>query len=517
MLALTSCTGAGAGAGGLGDGVRGEPGAPGVRDPYFPGLGNGGYDVEHYTLTLDYEPGPGGDDRTEGAGRAEGAGSADRAGGTERAGSAVRSGHAVHAGSADHAGRAGRADHGGPAGRLTGTAEITARATQDLSAFNLDLRGLEVRSATVGGTEATVSRAGDELTLRPAAGLAKGQTFTTVVRYSGTPATITDADTSQEGWLTTVDGALALGQPSGSMAWFPGNNHPSDKASYDITVTVPQGLKAISNGELKSERTRGGRTTFAWHNGEPMASYLATVAIGAYETKTSRTPSGLPVHTAVDPVVAESSTEVLATVPDVMEWAAERFGPYPFSSTGAIVERGNDAGYALETQTKPVFPGAPDQGLLVHELAHQWFGNSVTPETWQDMWLNEGFATYAEWLWDEDFEGIPADDSFAVAFADPVNWAFPPADPPTAAEISRAPVYGRGAMVVHKVREAVGDDAFFDIVRGWTAAHRHGNASTDDFTAYVEKKSGKDLKDLWDTWLHGREKPAAPTGPGDGA
>ncbi|WP_274560028.1 M1 family metallopeptidase [Streptomyces spiramyceticus] len=450
LLALTSCT---TSATGEPTGrATAEPGAPGVRDPYFPELGNGGYDVTHYTLNLDYDP---------------------------------------------------------ETRRLEATAEITARATQDLSAFNLDLHGMNVTSATVEGQKVAVSRAGDELTLTPrsGAGPTDGETFRTVVGYSGRPATITDADESEEGWLRTADGALALGEPLGSMAWFPGNHHPSDKASYDITVTVPEGLKAISNGELRSERTRGGRTAFAWHSGEPMAGYLATVAIGKFETKATRTPSGLPVFTAVDPAVAKGSAESIAGIPDIVEWGIKTFGPYPFSSAGAIVERGGDAGYALETQTKPVFPGPPADGLLVHELAHQWFGNSVTPKSWRDMWLNEGFATYAQWLWDEDFANIPADRNFAEAFDNKANWAFPPAEPPSGSDLFGDPVYGRGAMVLHKVREAVGDDAFFGIVRGWASTHRHGNASTDDFTAYVEKKSGKDLKALWDTWLYGKKKP----------
>lgn len=184
------------------------------------------------------------------------------------------------------------------------------------------------------------------------------------------------------------------------------------------------------------------------------------------------------------------------------------FGPYPFASTGAIVGLGEDAGYALETQNRPFFPGPPDVGLLVHELAHQWFGNSVTPASWQDMWLNEGFATYAEWLWSEDHGDATVRELFDEAYEDGANWAFPPGRPPGAADLSEPPVYGRGAMVVHRIREEMGDDdAFFGLVRGWLKAHRHGNASTDDFTAYVERESGLDLTELWDTWLNGGSRP----------
>ncbi|NBE56627.1 M1 family peptidase [Streptomyces sp. YC537] len=463
-LALTACAGSG---------VQGRPGAAGLRDPYFADLGNGGYDVRHYDLDLDYDP---------------------------------------------------------ETGRLEGEAVITARASQDLSAFDLDLRGLDVASVTVDGRPARFNRARSELTVRPRNDLRAGATFRTTVRYSGAPETVTDEDGAREGWLPTAAGAVALGQPVGSMAWFPGNHHPSDKATYDIEITVPKGLRAYSNGELKAQRTVGDSSTFDWHSGEPMASYLATVAIGAYGTSTSvvkgaSREGGLPVRTAVVPEEAEASRKVLAKLPEIVEWQERNFGPYPFSSVGAIVEGRDAAGYALETQTKPVFPGAPDTPLLVHELAHQWFGNSVTPKTWQDMWLNEGFATYAEWLWSEDHGGDSAQEIFDQVYAgkgDYVTenignageaeavWAFPPAEPTGADAISDSPVYYRGAMVIHKIRQAVGDDRFRDLVRGWTRTHRHGNADTRDFTAYVEKRAGKDLDGLWDTWLYGEGKPARP-------
>lgn len=450
--ALTACDG----------GVHGAPGGSGLHDPYFPKAGNGGYDVAHYGLTLSYDP----------------------------------------------------ARH-----RLTGTAVITARATEDLSAFDLDLKGLDVEKVTVEGRDARFNRAGQELTVRPHDDLDKGETFGVTVRYSGTPETITDPDGSKEGWLRTADGALALGEPTGSMAWFPGNHHPSDKASYDITVTVPKGLQAVSNGQLTHQATTGGRTTFAWHAAEPMASYLATVAIGHYTIKRTTTGKDLPVYVAVDPTQERASRSVLAKIPEIMEWEEYNFGPYPFSTTGAIVDRPEDAGYALETQTRPVFPGAPDTETLVHELAHQWYGDSVTPRSWQDMWLNEAFATYAEWLWREDHGGDSAQRTFTRLYdgtshdvddSDAI-WAFPPARPSSAAHISDAPVYHRGAMVLHKIRQKVGDDTFYDIIQGWAATHRHAVADTADFTAYVEKQApDEDFDEIWSDWLYGEGKPAHP-------
>ncbi|MFF8804674.1 M1 family metallopeptidase [Streptomyces omiyaensis] len=436
-------------------GVQGTPGAAGLKDPYFPRLGNGGYDVSHYALDLAFDP---------------------------------------------------------DSGRLDGTATITARATQDLSALNLDLAGLTVAEATVDGEPAAVNRAGDELTLRPRDELPDGAEFTVTVAYSGVPEPLTDPDGSTEGWLNTGGGAVAVGEPAGSTTWFPGNHHPSDKAAYEIALTAPSRLTALSNGvRVSAEPVSGGRTRTVWRQTEPMASYLATVMIGRYATTTGTALGTVPVVTAVDPSLVSATAGLRAELPTVLARQQDRFGPYPFDAAGAVVVPDGVLGYALETQTRPVFPASSfDRATLVHEMAHQWFGNSVTPATWQDLWLNEGFATYAEWLYAEEHGSVPARESFEAAFAEEANWAFPPADPPTAENLFDPPVYQRGAMVLHKLRETVGDGVFGELLRGWPAEHRHANASTEDFTSYAEALAGRDLDGVWDVWLYGKDRPERP-------
>ncbi|MFF1374985.1 M1 family metallopeptidase [Streptomyces sp. NPDC058308] len=452
LTATAACTSSSSGPE---DHDRASAGATGVDDHLFPALGNGGYDVAHYALTLDYVP----DDND-----------------------------------------------------LTGTAVITARATQNLSRFSLDLADLHVRHADIDGSGARFSRKKNKLTLTPARPIGKGKTFHATVRYDGTPRMITAVDGGNEGWIETDDGVAALGEPTGSMTWFPGNHHPSDKATYDIDITVPSDYTAVSNGKLREKRQHGKRTTFRWRNPEPMASYVASVVTGVFDVSTGTTDDGLPLYTAVDPDEADGPVDVHELVPEVIDWAEGRFGPYPFSSAGSVVDHLPDLDYALETQTKPYYEKAPDESLVVHEMAHQWFGNSVTPRAWQDMWLNEGFATYAEWLWDEEHGHRSAQQTFDSFYEGTHKesediWDFPPADPPAAARVSDSPVYGRGAMTLHMLRKAIGERAFFAVLRAWTSEHRHENADTEQFIALCEKKSSKDLSDLFDTWLFSAEKP----------
>ncbi|MEV0371442.1 M1 family metallopeptidase [Streptomyces sp. NPDC050636] len=446
-LLLSACT--------SGTGVKGTDGAGGVGDPLFPALGNGGYDVTHYGLDLDYDM---------------------------------------------------------PRAHLDATAEITAKAKKDLRSFKLDLQGLKVSGVRVDGKDAAFTRKGHKLTVRPTVGIEKGATFRTTVTYGGTPQEMTDPGGAHEGWVKTRDGAFVAGEPAGAMTWFPGNNHPGDKAAYDFKITVPKRYTAVANGELRSQKTAKGRTTYEWHSGEPMASYLATATIGTFNVSTSRMRDGLPLYVAVDPKEAAESKQALDRLPEIITWERGLFGKYPFSSAGAIVDNtpGRIDWGALESQTKPVYAGAADTETVVHEMAHHWFGNSVTPKTWKDTWLNEGFATYAEWLWEEHEGGKTPQQQFDAFFEDDEEndrWDFPPGDPGTAENVTETPVYERGAMVLQQLRKAVGDKTFFEILKEWPAKYRHSNADSKDFIAFCQARTDEDLTDLFDDWLYGKGKP----------
>ncbi|MEU1511777.1 M1 family metallopeptidase [Streptomyces sp. NPDC005811] len=436
--------------------AAGSAGAPGVGDPYFPLAGNGGYHVSHYGLTLGYDPG---------------------------------------------------------SGHLTGKAVLTARATQRLSRFDLDLKGLRITGLTVDHRTAAHRRDGQELVVTPARPLRKGQTFRVTVTYQGKPAPVTDPDGSLDGWIPTDDGAFVAGEPQGAMTWFPANNHPLDKSAYDITITVPKGRTAVANGVLLGQRTRNGRTTFHWRQKEPMAAYLATATVGKFQVKQYTTRNGIKVYDAVDPREANAAAPVLKQLPSVLEWESGLFGPYPYRAAGSIVDHAPNVGYALETQTRPVYDSAPSLETLVHESAHQWFGDSVSLTSWKDIWLNEGFATYAEWLYSEQHGGDSAQKNFDALYATPATdnlWAYPPGNPGSAANIFGSPVYARGAMTLQALRVAIGDRAFFRVLRAWAQQHRYGHGTTAQLERLAERESGQDLGPLFQKWLYRAGKPATP-------
>jgi len=430
------------------------PGSAGLGDPFFPLAGNGGYDVTNYSLVLGYDP-------------------------------ATR--------------------------HLDGSATISARATQNLSRFDLDLRGFDIAEVSVDGRPASFTRDGQELVITPRAGLRAGRTFTVSVRYAGVPQVITDPDQSIEGWVPTNDGAYVVGEPQGSPGWYPANDNPRDKATYDFRVTVPDGLTVMANGVLLSRTSAGGRTTFVWRESFPMAPYLATATLGRFDVTESRMADGLPVYLAVDPTL--STTSVLRKLPAMVEFYTSIFGPYPFDAVGAIVDDAKHVGYALETQTKPVFDRPPDEATLAHEISHMWYGDSVTLTEWPDIWLHEGFATWSEWIWSEHEGRKSAHQYFETLYNTPaqdtVFWTPPPAVVGTPVLMFNGTIYNRGAMTLQALREKLGDATFFRILRDWAAEHRYGNVTTAQFIALAERDSGVDLDHFFDVWIYQPDKPTS--------
>jgi hypothetical protein len=651
-------------------------GSSGLGDPYFPLDGNGGYDVQHYDLTLTYDP---------------------------------------------------------ATDRLTGIATITAQATQNLSAFNLDFIGMRLRSLTVNGGSAKTTRKGQELTVMPVAGLTNGSAFTVVARYDGVPEPIFEEGLGDLGFLPTEDGAIVQGEPHVAATWFPANDHPRDKASFAFHITIPAGLEAIANGVLVNYQSNGAWTTWNWNAAEPMVPYLAMMVIDdldmrdyvvdgiaywdavdadlmpavapsvtpfagsrslwsergepAYKrlTRTISVPSGgatvsfqvnrhtesdfdflfveartadgadwttlpdlnghtsqavgaCPFITEVNPFLLHYLTPILVdrnkpntpeddeysceptgtsgawnaisgggdgweawTVqltdaggaprqvevsityasdffvqgrgvildevvvstgagstgfeadgntldgwttppapdpnqpnpntwiasdfvphvpgvgesaylsfdrqPEIIAWEADLFGAYPWSASGGVVQEGA-VGFALENQTRPVyspffFGEEGNDFVVVHELAHQWFGDLLAVDTWKETWLNEGFATYAEWMWGEhegfftpqdiydDLASIPADEGF---------WDLAISDPGIP-NIFAGQIYDRGAMTLHALRLKVGDRKFFEILRAWVAQQAGGTVSTREFIDLAESIYKKDLDPLFAEWL----------------
>lgn len=303
-----------------------------------------------------------------------------------------------------------------------------ATATQALSSFDLDLRGFTVKGVRVTGSSATFTRpqqdntgSAQEPTITPRRALRQHVPFVVQIQYAGTPEVVTDPDDAIEGWVPTSDGAFVVGDPQGAPGWFAANDTAIDRATYDVQLTVPDGLTAEGNGALISQRSKYGQTTFRWFERYPMPSYLATITFGEFDVTRGRTPGGVPTYVAVDPTQAEAAAPALAKLPEIVDYFSGLYGRYPFETVGAIVDNAPDVGYALETQTKPVFDRAPDESTLAHEFAHQWFGDAVTPTQWPDIWLHEGFATLSEWLWSERTGGQSAHDAFAALLARPAT------------------------------------------------------------------------------------------------
>jgi aminopeptidase N len=555
--------------------ARCTAGSSGIGDPYFPLLGNSGYDVQHYTLDLVLD---------------------------------------VAGGAID-------------AGRAT----IAAVALLDLCAFNLDFLGLEIDAVAVDGQAAGFTRQGGELTVAPAAPLAAGTPFTVEIAYHGRPLGeeaptvggllveilgevfgvgageqkpgLAPGEQYGSGWWRGRDEVFIAGEPAGAESWYPVNGHPADKATYTLRLTVPKPYAVVANGILTETIETATATTTVWESRDPMVSYVVTLHAGRLAIEERNGPDGLPIRVAFAAAVAPGQRVMFDRLPEMLDYFSTVFGPYPFASAGGTVT-GSPLPFALETQTLSLFGLVPllgdqplppellalEESTVAHELAHQWFGNNVSLLRWRDIWLNEGFATYAEMLWIEHTEGVVAR-NHAIArlyashaararFQDPARLAtldaadviagyqeysrrflgigvaesfvrayatslsathaaeleaisaeeglahlavmgvpaelFPGSaartgDPGPTELFSGAIVYERGALTLHALRFEVGDEAFFAILREWTERYGDGNATTEDFIRLAEDISGAELDAFFEAWLYEPGLPALPS------
>jgi aminopeptidase N len=398
-------------------------------------------------------------------------------------------------------------------GEIKAKTTLIAKAKKRLRSFSLDLEGLTVDSVKVNGHKADFSRRDDKLIIRPSKVL-DGR-FWVTIRYHGKPVTHIDPDGSSEGWLPTDDGATTLNEPVGAMTWFPNNNTPRDKATFDMKITVPAKLEVAGSGDLRSIRKHDGQETWRWVQPYQQATYLSMISIGNYDVyrSTMRTTTGrtLPIWSFIEPKLGTQEA-ARALIPKAIRFMERRAGPYPFNSAGIVV-KDIDVGYALETQNRPVFDiddgETVDELTNVHEWAHQWYGNSVTLSDWGDIWLNEGFAGYAEWLWEAAHGGPSTAEQFRNAYDDPDTvWSPAPACLTDPADLFGQQSYLRGAMTLEALRQEVGSGDFFVILRKWAQQNAYGNVSTRDFIRLSERVSGQDLDAFFQAWLYTPEKPA---------
>jgi aminopeptidase N len=459
---------------------RPSAGAAGLGDRLYPTLGNGGYDVQHYDLDLRY---------------------------------ATTS----------------------PAQGIDGTATIVAVATQSLSRFDLDFAGDSVGGVSVNGLAAKFTRDGDELVITPRLPLLKGLPFVVQVsHYASHPIPPDPNNLLSAAFFTTPDGSATAGQSASAHVFMPSNDHPSDKASFTIRFDVPAGELAIANGVLISKTTSRGRTHYVYLQRQPLATELVQLAVGRYQQINRGLHDGIIVRDAVAPSLVTLLADKLPAELDHLDWLQARVGDYPFDSYGSLVVDAT-LGFALETQTltlydKPWFDGSfGGRGVweptMVHELAHHWFGDSVAPRVWDDVWLNEGHATWYEWTFAAEHSELEEDIGIAdfeqlmqvvYSLGDRYRATYGPVGRPLSGDpvqlFSRQVYYG-GALVLYALRQQVGDATFQRIERAWVTRYRDGVASTADFIALASKVSGQDLTAFLNDWVYGTKTPPMPGHP----
>ncbi|UYM07122.1 M1 family metallopeptidase [Solicola gregarius] len=433
-----------------------------VDDPYYPDNGEPYFDALHYDLTLDWDP-------------------------SETT--------------------------------LSGKAAITFRVTEPRDEVELDFgEPLEVTSATLDGNRIDAVEDGEQLVLQTP-GIKPDSLHTLTIEYAGTPEPVATSSSRSDmpmvGWTTESDGgAWTMQEPWGAYTWYPVNDHPSDKAYYSATVTTHDAMTAVFNGRLTDSREDADATTTSWTLDEPAASYLITIAIGDYSVTSDDGPDGLPLTYWTRPE-DEQQLPRLEQSPEILEWLEEQLGPYPFDSAGIVIVPSRSG---METQTMVTLGSGVRMtdddyvSVIAHEYAHQWLGDTVTPNNWKDLWLNEGLTMYIEALWN-DHVGTASYESLIKQWAasdDLDRSTYGPPGEYRKTEFASNNVYLSGAVMLDHIRDAVGEEVFANALRGWPEAYRNESVDREDFITYFSDATGTDIGPFVNDWL---TSPTTPRGP----
>ncbi len=432
----------------------------GIGDELYPALGNPGVDVQDYLVDIDY-------DRSVGV--------------------------------------------------IDGSVTLQIEFTQDREQFTLDSLGPSVTSVTIDGDEVSFAADEPELRITPAEPIEAGDTHEVVVDFTAAPDGASSLSGLPSGWFTTPGGSYVLNEPDGARTWLPSNDHPSDKATWTFRITVPNDVTAVANGRLvgTTPTDDGEGETWEWREDEPMPTYLMLLVTGDYEIVESSTADGLPLVSVVLRDDLEQMQPFLDGIEAQIDFFETIFGPYPLDRYGLAVTD-SFGGLAMETQGRSLFSrddlrapnGFIEELLLSHELAHQWFGNAVSPARWGDIWLNESFATYAQWLWLEHIGLTTVADETAFALENRQRGDGDATGAPAADDLFGYNSYDGGAIVLHALRLTIGDEDFFELLQRWAAENEGTSRTTDDFVDLAETVAGEQLDELFDAWLFGDPPPA---------
>ncbi len=452
----------------LGAAAPPAPGVQGIGDRIFPDLGNPGYDVAAYDISFAYRA----NDQP-----------------------------------------------------LDAVTRLVARATARLDRLNLDFTHGTISSVEVNGAAAQFTPAGEDVVVTPARPVASGSSFTVTVRHTSDPR-----DEGAGGWVRTTDGLVMANQADAGHRVFPGNDHPSDKAFFTFRVTAPRDLTVVANGLPAGRTTSGATTTWTYRTLHPMATELAQVSVGRSVVPEHTGPHGLKLRDVVPAADRQALETWTSKTSDQIAWMEKHVGNYPFETYGVLIADAS-TGFELETQTlslferdiftKAGFPAWYLESIMVHELAHQWFGDSVSPRVWSDLWLNEGHATWYESLYAEERSGRKLEDRMRIAYqlSDQMRAdGGPPAAikapaPGKRTSIFRPVVYDGGALVLYALRQRIGTAAFDRLERQWVRRHHDSVATTADFVALASEVSGQDQSRFLRPWLYGETTPPMPGHP----